>query len=144
EAQLAVADPAEYVARAREQLVARRDVVDEARARQEQRALRVQHLWIERADRAARLAVEHHQPAERETVEPLVERRPADRIVDDLHALAGGQPLPLGLEVLLRVEDGLVRSRLTRELGLLLGRDRADNAGAAHLRDLTQEQPDAP
>ena len=42
--ELAVPDPAEQLARAREQLVAGDDVVIEARAREEQRALGVEHL----------------------------------------------------------------------------------------------------
>jgi hypothetical protein len=143
ELELAVADPAQELVRALEQLGARDDVVVEARAGQEQRALRAEDLRIEGADRAARLAVERHHAARRQAVKALVERRLTDRVVDDLQPLAVREALHLGLEILLRVENDVRGSSFARELRFVLGRDRADDASPPHLRDLAQEQPDA-
>src|SRR5947199_2809633 len=120
EPELAVADPAEQLLRALEQLGARDDVMVEARAGQEQRALRVEGLRIEGTDRAARLAVERHHPARRQAVEALVERRLTDRVVDDLQPLAVREPLHLGLEILLRVENDVRGSSLAYELRFVL------------------------
>ena len=109
----------------------------------EERALLTEDLEIERRDRTARLAVQHHHPAPDETVEPLGERRLSHRVVDDLHARAPGEALHFLLEVALGVEYDLVRPGLTRELRLCGRRHRPDHAGAAELGDLAQQQPDA-
>src|SRR5262249_26516768 len=116
ELELAVADPAQELVRALEELGARDDVVVEARAGQEQRALRVENLRIERANRPARLAVERHHAARRQAVESLVERRLTDRVIDDLQPLAVREALHLGLEILLRVKNHVRGSSLAREL----------------------------
>src|SRR5207244_2523074 len=89
--QAAVAQPAEDVARAGEELLARRRVVRERGARQEERAFPAQELRVERAHRAARLAEERHRAARGQRVEPLLEGGAADRVVDDLDALAAGE-----------------------------------------------------
>src|SRR5205814_6370261 len=57
EPELAVADPAEHVARAREQFLAGREVAEEARARAAEGALRAEELAVGDADRPARRAV---------------------------------------------------------------------------------------
>ena len=100
-------------------------------------------LRIERRHRAARLPEQHQHAARRQAIQALVERRLADRIVDDLNALAAGDPLDLFLEVLARVEHDVVGARLARELRLLVGRHRRDDARAAQLRDLREQQADA-
>src|SRR5215510_5544591 len=70
--ELAVTDPAQELSGPLEQLLAARDVVVEARARDEQRALGVERLQVEGADGPARLSVERHHAARSEAVEPLV------------------------------------------------------------------------
>src|SRR5438093_12952997 len=143
ELELAVADPTQELVRALEQLRARGDVVVEARARQEERALGVERLRIEGPDRAARLAVERHHAARRQAVEPLVERGLTDRVVHDLQPLAVGESLHLGLEILLRVENDVRGASFARQLRFVLGGDRADDTRSPHLRDLAQQQPHA-
>src|SRR5207244_7692167 len=91
--QLAVADPAEQLARALRQLLARGDVGVEAGPRQVERPLGAEQARIEGADRSARLAVERQQAARGETVQALVERGLADGVVDDLQPLAVGEAL---------------------------------------------------
>src|SRR5437773_286964 len=88
EPELAVPDPSEQLAGARLQLLARRRVLVEGRTREIERAFLAEDLRIERRDGAARLPEQDHHPARRQTIEPFVEGAPADRIVDDLDALA--------------------------------------------------------
>ena len=114
----------------------------QTRARHEQGAPGVQDPEIERPDRAARLTVEHHHPARRDAVEALLEGGLADGVVVDLHALAVGQPLHLGHDVLLRVEDHVVGTRAARQLGLVVRGDGADHACAPQLRHLAEEEAD--
>jgi hypothetical protein len=76
-------------------------------------------------------------------LKPLVEGRLADRVVDHLEPLAVGQPLHLGLEILLRVEDHVRGPSFACELGFVFGRHGTDDPGTAHLRDLAQQQADA-
>src|SRR5207247_1007631 len=85
--QLALADPAEQLAGALLQLLARGDVVEQARAREEERALGVEDLRIDHADGAARLAVQRDHAADRAGVEAALPRVLANGVVDDVHAL---------------------------------------------------------
>ena len=80
-----------------------------------------------------------HHAAPGEGVQALVEGVAAHAVVDHLDAPAAGQALHLGGEVLLGVEDHLVRSGLAGDPRLLLRRDRADHPGAAELGDLAEE-----
>src|SRR3989454_4769369 len=127
------AHPRHHLACPRKQLGSRHDVVVERWPGGEERALLTEDLEIERRDRTARLAVQHHHPAPDETVEPFGERRLSHRVVDDLHARAPGEALHFLLEVALGVEYDLVRPGLTRELRLCGRRHRPDHAGAAEL-----------
>src|SRR5207248_782121 len=138
-----LADPAEQLAGALLQLLARGDVDVEARTRQEQRALGVEDLGIDHANRAARLSVERDEPARRQAVDAALPRVLANGVVDDLQALATGDALHFRGEVLPRVEDRLVGAGLPRELGLLFGGHGADHLRTAQARDLAEDQADA-
>src|SRR5262245_38165610 len=107
--ELSSLNPAEDVPGTPHELLTCRHVMEEARAREEERALGVQHLRIELAHWSAGRPVEHHVATRREAVEAFLERVVADRVVDDLEPLATGEPLHLGLEILARVEDDVVR-----------------------------------
>src|SRR5712691_2882009 len=143
EAKLAVTDPAQHLAGAPLDVLARRGVMAETGTRQVERALGVEDLGIDLTDGPARLAVERDKPAGSQRVEALVPGGLADAVVHDLHTLAAGDPLDLGLEVLPRVDDRVVRAGVTGELGLLVGGDGADHARPAHLRDLAEQQSNA-
>src|SRR3954469_22215799 len=82
--ELASADPFEQLAGSPEQLVARDGVVTERWSRQKERAFLVQQLRVDRIDRPARLAEQHHHAAWYDDVEASEERRFSDRIVDDV------------------------------------------------------------
>src|SRR5262245_5489414 len=69
---LTVADPAQELLGALQELGARDDVVVQAGPREEERALCVERLRVERADGAARLAVQRHHAPRRQAVESLV------------------------------------------------------------------------
>ena len=56
---------------------------------------------------------------------------------------AAGDAVHLRNEVLLRVEDHVIRSGLPGQLRLLLRRDGADDVRAAHLGHLREQQADA-
>src|SRR5207245_24250 len=77
-------EPAQHLARPREQLGTRRDVVHHRRPGEKQRTLLAQHLRVERSHRAARLAVQHHHAPPREAVQTLIEGRLTDGVVDHL------------------------------------------------------------
>ena len=140
-------DVLEHVADAPEQFLTVEQVVGQARARQEQRAARVEDRRIEGRHRAARLAEERHRAARAQHAQALVERRLADRIVDDVDAAAVGEPLHFDLEVLRRVEDGLVGAEVAHLARLVFGRHRAEDARAevlGHLHDEPAESRPRP
>ena len=141
--QLAGGNPAEEIARALLKLLARRDVVGQRGPRQKERAFLAEQLGIEWRDGAARLSEEHQHAARRQAVQALGERRLADRIVDDLNPFAAGDLLDRFLEILAGVEDDVIGACVAREPRLLVGRNRRDDARAAQLRDLRQQQADA-
>src|SRR5207237_1989130 len=91
--QPAALDPAQHLPRPRHQLGARQDVVRQRRPREEERALLAQHLRVERPDRSARLAEQHHHAPRREAAQPLLERRLADGVVDHPQSRPVRQPL---------------------------------------------------
>ena len=72
--ELAFLDPAEHLARALPELGPRRDVVVQRGARQVERAVVVQHLRVDRRDRAARLAEQRERAARRQAAQALGER----------------------------------------------------------------------
>ena len=88
---------------------------------QEEGALLVEDLEVERRHGAARGAEEDHVAAGPQAVEAAVEGVLADGVVDDVDALAVGDALRLLDEVLLGVEDHLIRPGPLGELSLLLG-----------------------
>src|SRR5262245_287699 len=97
--EFAVADPAQHVARALDELLASGDVVVEARPRHEQRTSRIQDPEVERSDRTAGLPVEHHDAPRTDAVESLVEGAGAHAVVVHVHARPAGEALDLGFEV---------------------------------------------
>ena len=64
------------------------------------------------------------------------------RVVDHVDALAAGEALDLGLEVLLGVENHVGGAGFARELGLCLGGDGGDDARADARCDLREQQAD--
>src|SRR5581483_2937567 len=119
--QLSRHDVAEDAGSAMLELGARRDVVRQRRPREKQRAFAREQNRIEGRHRAARSAEEHEIAARTKNLQILVEGRPADAVIDNVHAFAAGQTLRLRLEVMRRVVDDLIRSRFPRERDLLLG-----------------------
>src|SRR5438046_1163930 len=105
-------DPAQHLARPREQLGARCDVVHDRGTGKEERTLLVQHLRVEQPHRTARLAVQPHRPAAGEAIQPLLAGRLPDGVVDHLQPGSARQTLPLRLEVLLGVLEDLLLARL--------------------------------
>jgi len=138
--ELARGHPPEEIRGALLQLLARRHVVAQRGARQEERALGVEHLRVERGDRAAGCAKEHHHATPAQAVEPLHEGGLSHTIVDDVHAGALREALHLSLEVDLGVADDGIGPEPTHARGLLLGRAGGQYCGATALGDL-DEQP---
>src|SRR5207237_6185469 len=98
---------------------------------------------IECLDRA-RSAAEAREHAERcDAVERARERRLADAVIDHGAQLAAGDLLYLGHEILIAIEDGVVRTVPVGEFRLVLRADSADHRGAEMPSPLTQDQPDA-
>jgi hypothetical protein len=62
-----------------------------------------------------------------------------DRVIDHVDAAPRGDALYRGGEIFFRVDDDMVRAGLAGNLGFRRRRHRADDFGAADLRDLTQE-----
>src|ERR687894_582350 len=118
--EVALADPGEQALRAPEELLAGTRVMGERRAGDVEAALLVEDLWVEGRDLPARPAEEDHVAARIQAIQALVEGVPADGVVDHVHALAAGDAVRLLGEVLLPVEDHLVRPRLPVEPRLLL------------------------
>src|SRR5580765_3496692 len=114
-------------------------MVSEGRPREEDRPFRIEGLWIYRWNGATRRAEERHQSAGAQAIETLVEGRFADRIVDDVHATAAGQPFYFLLEVLFGVPDHFVGAVLARELRLGLGGNRPEHASPERPRHLDDQ-----
>jgi len=127
-----------------EKLVPARDVVKNRRPGQEDRPLLVQELGIEKADRAARLAEEHHHPARREGVEAPLEGGLANRVVDHVHAAAVRERLHRRDEVLPRVVDDEVGPDRPCEGRFLRRRDRADDARPRAFASWQRRRPTPP
>src|SRR6266540_350351 len=102
-------------------------MVVEAWTRHEKRAPRVQHLQVERWDRAARLTEERHEAARPKAVEALVERAGADTVVDHMHSCPTGYALDLGLEILRGVVDDVIGPGVLRQFRLPIARHRPDH-----------------
>src|SRR5437867_729441 len=132
--------PLQHLARSIEQLLASRGVVAEVRAGEIERSPGTEHLRIERWDGSARRAEQDQRPAAGERSEALLERGAAHRIVDHVHTHAIGETPRLRLEVLLTIEDHVVRAGSAGELGLVGRRAGSDHPGTSALRDLTQQQ----
>src|ERR671911_653907 len=131
-------DPGEKTLRPPEELLAGSGIVDEGGPGDVQTALLVEDLEVNRRHRPTRRADENHVAAGFENVEPSVEGVLTDGIVDHVDALAVRDTLCLLDEVLLGVEDHLVRSGGFRELCLLFGADGTYNGRAAQLGDLAE------
>src|SRR5918998_653322 len=141
--EVSLADPGEEALRAPQELLAGAGVLGQGGTRQEEAALLVQGLGVEGGDLPARPAEEDHVAARLQAVEGLVEGVLPDGVVDHVHALAAGDALRLGGEVLLFVQDHLVSAGLLRERGLLLGAGGPYDGRAAHLRHLAEQEADA-
>src|SRR5579875_2919584 len=118
-------------------------VVEQGRAREEERALRTEDVRVDRADGPARRPEHHHVAADAQRVEAFLERRFPDRIVDALDALAVGEPFDLGFEILLDVIDDLAAPGSAGYRALPRRRDRREAARAARLALLRKGEPDA-
>jgi hypothetical protein len=99
-------------------------------------------LQVYRRHLPAGPAEEDEVAAGSQGVEALIEGVLAYAVVDDVDALATGDVFRLFGEVLLSVQDHLVRPGAFGELRLLLGRDGTDGARPAQLRELAQKEPD--
>jgi hypothetical protein len=117
------------------------DVVKEHRTREEERALLGENQRVDGVDGTAGVPEQDHHPPGSEAVQTLLCGDLPHPVVDHVHALAVGETTHRLGEVLLGVEDHLVGSRLPSELRLLLGGDRAQDAGPGPLCHLNQEQP---
>src|SRR6266550_1963983 len=107
QSQLPLRDPGEHFPGAPEQLIALRRVMREARACQIHTILR-QTRWIERRHRPAGLSEEREKAAPPHAVQTFIERRLADRVVNNVYAAAVCQTKCLRLEVALLVIDDVV------------------------------------
>ena len=136
-------NPGQHVTSPREQLFPRMDVMMKGRPSQKERPLRIQHLGIQGRDGAAGLSVEHHQAAQRQAVQTLLEGILSDRVVHYLDAAPGGQPLHFRLEVHPRVDNGLIGAQRTRNFGLVVGRHGGDDPCSPALPHLHQQLADA-
>src|SRR6202048_1454512 len=105
--QLALADEAEQLAGPRQELRAR-GVVGDRRPGEVKRPVLRQELRVERRHRAARLPEEDQHPAGPQRAQGPLPGVLADRVVDDVDPLAGGELARHLLEVVARVEDGFV------------------------------------
>src|ERR1035437_5815127 len=121
--------PAQHVARAPEQFLARERVVPQARTREVERPFAVENVGVERRNRSAGLSEERQQAAWAQTIQTLLERGLAHRVIHYVDPAAAGQPLHFGFEIPLGVEDGFVRAGLARDAGFLFGGN-----GAGHTR----------
>src|SRR5580693_41147 len=101
----ALGGPGEQFVGARAQFAPVRDVVVEARAGEEQGLSEQQFARIDRRYKAARFAMEREQPARAKAIHAADVGVEPDRVVDDIDAAAGGDPLHGGGEILFRVYD---------------------------------------
>ncbi len=104
----------------------------------EERAFAAELDQVEGRHRAAGCAKESQHAARAQAVEAPLKGGLAHRVVDHVDALAAGEALDLGFEVLLGVEDHVGGAGLARELGLGWGGDGSDDARAdacSHLRE---------
>src|SRR5262245_46980653 len=140
QAQLAGGDGQEHVGGPRAQALLVRDVVEEARPREEEGALRREQAGIEGGEGAAGLAEEHQHAPGREHRQAALEGVPAHGIVHHVHAAALRDALRLGLEVGFVVADHLVGPRLAGEHRLLVGGDGGQHPRPAPLGHLHEQQ----
>src|SRR5690348_4509634 len=138
-----IADPPKQLVRSLDQLVSRRDIIVQRRPGEEKRSLFVEHLWIDRGHRTARLAEECEHPAPAKRVQRAFERRAPYRVVHDGDARVAGDALHFGDKIPRRVVDRLRSPGLVCKVELLLRRCRADYKSSAFLRDLTEQKSDA-
>ncbi len=142
--QAAVDQAAKDGADAQLELLAGRDVVRDGGARDEEGAGAVQAAEVEGRHGAARLPEETEQATRPQRGEAALEGRLADRVVHDVDAAAVGERASAGGEVLLRVEDHLVRARLPGEGGLRLRAAGGDHPGSCGVEHLDEQAAGAP
>src|SRR5438093_4696525 len=103
--ELSFREETEDVARAPEQLLARRRIVTQARPGQEERSFRIEDVGIERRHRPARLSEKHHEAQRLQAVQAPVEGIAPDRVVYHLDSRPRGDLADRGLEVGFRVAN---------------------------------------
>ena len=141
---LAARDDREQLVGHRLHRLARRDVGDERLPRHVERALRRRATTGANGGTDARGVAEARHQAERpQAVERLVPGVLADRVVDDLDALAAGDLLDARGEVLGAVVDREGGAVVARERAFLVAARRADQLQAERLRPLAGDQADA-
>src|SRR5262245_16611876 len=140
DADLAAAHHVEQIACGREQLFPARGVVAEARMRHIERAELAEPPRRHRVGIAGRLAERCQNAAAGQTVQRILERRLADGIEDDWHALpASDRPHALD-EILLAVDDRMIAAAGARDRSLLLTADGTDHDRTEELRPLADDE----
>jgi hypothetical protein len=136
-------DEVEELARSGEEIVALRRVRVQRRPGHVERAAGREPLEVERRDRPARGAEEHHQPEGREALQRQVEGVLADRVVDHRQLRPAGELLHLRQELAAVVvaDDHWERAaRRGRGLRLRLAPHGADDGHAEVLEPLAEDQ----
>ena len=114
-----------------------------SRPRQKQRAFAGKDHRIERLDRTAGLPIKNHVAARPKTIETLLERVCAHRVIDDVNAAACGEALHFRYEILLAINDHFIGTGAPREFGFRFGTNGGIHGCTEFLCDLRQQQPNA-
>ena len=110
---------------------------------EEERAFDPEDGGIEWRHEPARESEQHQIPAVPKTVQAFVERVLAHRVVHHLDAFPVRQPLHFLLEIVGRVVDHFVGTRLAREFHFGIRAGGGDDACADEPRDLRQHHADS-
>src|ERR1035441_3596759 len=129
-----------HFAGAPEEFLAGQQVMGEAGAGEEQRALAVENGRVEGRHGAARLPEQGQRAPRAQRVEAFLKRGLADGIVDHVDATSTGEAPGLHVELLLRIEDDFVGAGLARDLGFLRGGYGAQDAGADEIILYTEQE----
>src|SRR5450756_759936 len=123
--------------------VYKRQVMAQAGAGEEQRALAVEKGRVEGRYRAAGLPEERQRATRAQRVEAFLKRGLADGIVDHIDAAATGEAPRFHVELLLGIKDDFVGAGIARDLRLLHGGNGAQDAGAKVLGHLHRQSAGA-
>src|SRR6185312_3350390 len=133
-------DDLEQIARRHQQILALGGIVIERRPRRKQRAFLLQDVDVERFDLAGGAADAHEVAKRPQAIERSRERGLADTVIDDVAELAAGDLLHLRDEILIAIENGVMRAILLGEFGLFLGTDGTDDGRAEVVCPLACDQ----